>query len=1146
MNNNQAAAHSEEILEESMNTSARYLHSGSRLFRWRNRSTQILLAVAIAFATFPHGIRAQSTNGEINGTVEDTSSATLAGAAVTATNIATGVTYKSTSNNIGFYTIPFVPPGQYTIHVTQAGFRALDRTGVVLQVNETLHLDLVLEAGSVSQTVVVTAAAPVIDTEQSSVDTVVGNHAVMGLPLNGRNVYSLEVLIPGAAPDNVGLFRFNGVRARSNEILVDGVSQVPPETRSAPISPPPIDAIEEFRIATSGYTAEFGSAAGGIVNVATKAGTNHVHGDAWEFLRNDVLNTKNYFTPPGAKKPILRQNQFGGTVGGPVYLPHLYKGRDKTFFFADYEGVRIRTQSVFNVTVPTTAERAGNLSAFLGPQVGTDPNGNPVYTGELFDPATTQTVGGTKVRTPFPGNIIPPGRISPVAQKLLNYYPDPTNSSLTNNLQNATSTGSNTDRYDIRIDENISARNRLFGRWSNYTSNPLQSVPFRGAAGDFASDTGHQRSLSTSFITTLSSRFFNEARGMFLQSKTNDIPYLSNENVAQQLGIGNISNQAGLPEIDISSIQQLGNSASGSWLVDDQRMFDIIDNVTYIRGRDNLKAGTEIRFYRLKIYQPSYANGYFAFRSSQTAEPGTLSSLTGNAVASFLLGESYETQYTETDPGQIASEEYYSGFVQDDRKQTNRLTLNLGLRYEVNSRITPKYNLSSTFDPTTGTVLAGAARPIPALDLANIAPRVGMALDVFGNSSMLARAGFGMFYSPITGMGGNPLNGLPKFPYAYTSIVISPDTISPVSTLSAGPVLTPTYPIGSPQLGYGSAVQLQSKNTAPYVYQWNLGVEHTIGRYTAADVSYVGSASHKFDIGRLNYENIDQVPYSVAKQAAITQGTTNPNTQSLLPWPNFQQVQYLNPRWGNSFYNSLQLKLEQHLRGGVSYMLNYTWAKYIDNGSESYNSLGGDWAADIYNIRPERTNSTAEIPHHFAASFNWSLPFGSDRFYHTSGLLNAIVGDWDINGIVIAQDGQPVDVEQSTITSSTYSLIQRPNSNGNPILHSGRSVARWFNTSVFSAAAPQSLGTSPRNPLRSPGLEDSDIALVKNWHIYDAPSPTTIEFRMEGFNITNTPPLVLATRTTYNPSLTLAQQSFGQITTANSGRVLQAAVKIHF
>jgi hypothetical protein len=1091
-------------------------------------------------------MHAQSTNGGINGTVEDSTLSALPGAAVTATNVATGIDYKATSNASGYYTIPFVPPGNYDLQATMQGFSTLKRSGVTVQVNQTVHLDLVLQTGSVSQTVLVTAAAPAIDTQSASVATVIGNQNVTQLPLNGRNVYSLEVLVPGAAPDNTGRIRFDGVRSRSNEILVDGVSQVPPETRSDPVSPPPVDSIDEFRIATSGYTAEFGSAAGGLINVATKAGTNSAHGDVWEFLRNDVLNTKNYFTPAGHAKPILRQNQFGGTVGGPVYIPRLYNGHDKTFFFADYEGSRIRTQSVFNVTVPTQAMRGGDLSAFLGPQIGQDNNGNPILQGQLYDPATTLTVNGTKVRDPFVGNIIPSGRIDGVAQKLLNYYPKPTNGALSSNLQNATSTGSDTNRYDIRIDDNISAKNRLFGRWSDYRSTPLSSVPFLGATGTFASNKGQQRSLSTSFITTLSASLFNEARGLFLQSKTNNIPYLGNQNVAQSLGIANITNLAGLPAIDISSIQQLGNSASGSWLQDNQRMLVLMDNVTFLHGKNSMKAGTEVRFYRMKIFQPTYYNGYFGFRSGETADPGTLSTKTGNAFGSFLLGDADSTQYTEVDPGQEVNGEYYSGFFQDDLQETKRLMLNLGLRYEVNSRLADKRGLSSTFDPVTQRVLAGAARPNPPLALTNVAPRFGLAFDVFGDSSMLVRAGFGMFYSPITGAGGNPLNGVSKFPYEFTSIATSPDSITPVSTLSAGPVLLPQYSVTSPNLGFGGNVQIQAPNTAPYVYQWNLGIEHTLGRSLVADVSYVGSASHKFDIGRLNYENMNQVPYSVAKQAAIDQGTTNPNTANLRPYPNFNYVEAINPTWGNSFYNSLQLKLEQRVRWGISYLVSYTWAKYIDNGSESYNFLGGSWAADIYNLRLERADSTAEIPQHLVASYVWELPFGRGRTFHMNGLLDAIAGQWQISGLVIAQNGQPVDVEQSTITSSTYSLIQRPNLSGNPILHSGRRVSRWFNTSVFSAAAPQSIGTSPRNPIRSPGLTDADMALVKNWHVHDASPATTVEFRVEAFNLTNTPPLILQTRTTYNPSLSLSQQSFGQITSAGNGRILQAALKVHF
>jgi hypothetical protein len=1101
-----------------------------------------VVVILVSFAVWTQNLEAQSTNGQIGGVVQDSTNSAIPSASVQATNTATNVVYKSTSDSSGNYTILFVPPGTYIVETRAQGFATLKRLGIVVAVNQNLRIDLTLQAGGVDQVVSVTSAAPVIDTQSGSVATVVDNKKVTQLPLNGRNVYSLDALVPGAAPDNTGRIRFNGIRARSNEVLVDGVTQVPPETRSDPVSPPPIDSIDEFRVATSGYSAEFGSAAGGLINVATKAGTNSLHGTLWEFLRNDVLNTANYFSPAGQKKPILRQNQFGAAAGGPVRIPHLYNGHDKTFFFADYEGLRVRNQTVFNVTVPTQAMRNGDFSAFLGAQIGTDAAGNPVYQGQIYDPNSTHVVNGQQVRNPYKNNQIPTG-ISQISKNLLAYYASPTNSALASNLQDATSTGSNTNRYDIRVDENISARNRVFGRWSDYRSSPLTSVPFRGAAGDFDQNIGEQRSLSTSFITTISANLFNEARGLFLQSKTNNVPYLGTKNIAAAVGIPGITNSAGLPAIDISSIQQIGSSASGTFLNDNQRVFAIIDNLTYLRGAHNFKVGTEIRFYRLKIFQPTYYNGYFAFRSAETSAPGSLSSRTGNAFASFLLGTADISEYTEVDPGQLVNGEYYSGFIQDDWKATPRLTLNLGFRYEVNSRLADKRGLSSTFDTATERVLAGPARPIPPLDLSNAGPRLGLAYDILGNQSTLLRSGFGMFYSPITGAGGNPLNGVPKFPYEFTSIATSPDGITPVTTLAAGPVIVPQYSPTDPKLGFGANVQIQSPNTAPYVYQWNLGVEQAFGNTLVADISYVGSAGHKYDIGRLNYENINQVPYSVAKQAAISQGTINPVTANLRPYPNFNYVEPINPRWGNSIYHALQLKLEQHMRGGVSYLLSYTWAKYIDNGSEAYNSLGGSWAQDIYNLRAERTDSTAEIPQRFVASWVWDLPYGRDRHFHMDGLMDALIGEWEISGLATAQDGQPVDVEQATITSNTYSLLQRPNLSGNPVLHSGRSVARFFNTSLFGPAAPQSVGTSPRNPVRSPGLIDADMAVSKRWHVYEEDN---LEFRMEAFNLSNTPPLILQTRTTYNPNLALSQQSFGQITSAGSGRVFQAALKFHF
>jgi Carboxypeptidase regulatory-like domain/TonB-dependent Receptor Plug Domain len=377
------------------------------------RNTVVLLLVC-AFA-----LHAQSTNSQITGTITDRTGASVVAARIVANNVDTGVAYTANSNSSGLYTVPLLPPGNYRVDVTMAQFRPISRSGITLAVSETARIDFTLDLGSVTESIAVTAAAPLIDIEASSVSGVVDNRKITQLPLNGRNVYGLESLVTGAAPDNSGRIRFNGVRSRGNEILVDGVTQVPPETRGDPVAPPPVDSVQEFKISSSSYSAEFGSAAGGLVNVATRAGTNEFHGTLWEFLRNDKLNTRNFFAPPTQPKPVLRQNQYGLAGGGPVRVPHIYDGRNRTFFFADFEGTKVRSQTVYNQTVPTQQMRNGDLSQYLGGAVGTDALGRSVLQGQLYDPASTTTINGQPVRDPFPGDMIPATRINPIALKLL-------------------------------------------------------------------------------------------------------------------------------------------------------------------------------------------------------------------------------------------------------------------------------------------------------------------------------------------------------------------------------------------------------------------------------------------------------------------------------------------------------------------------------------------------------------------------------------------------------------------------------------------------------------------------------------------------------------------------------------------------------
>jgi len=1111
-----------------------------------SRITRVILITALMWCTsYGQGVNV----GGITGIVTDSQGAALPGVNVEVRNIATNVISTATTNDEGNYLVANLIPGSYELSANLPGFKRFVRTGFQVQVAQTLRIDPVMPIGDVAETVVVSGASPLLQTETGSRGEVIDNRKITQLPLNGRNVYSLTALVPGAAPDNTGRIRINGARARSNEYLVDGVTQVNPETRGDPISPPPIDSIEEFKVLTNSFSAEYGNSAGGVISVATKSGANDFQVTLWEFFRNDVLNTRNFFAPPNQRKPVLRQNQFGIAGGGPVFLPRfseggpaLYNGRNRTFFFADYEGLRVRNQSVFNLSVPTLDVRSGDFSRLLGPVIGTDSLGRQIRQGQIFDPATERTVNGVIVRDPFPNNVIPRDRFDRAALRLLEFYPLPTESNvITQNFRRANSTGNDSNRFDARLDHVITANNKIFGRYSYSQGDSLPNAAFRGATGDFEANATTNESITGALTSTLTSTKLNEVRLSYLSRVVDRPPYLADTNVAQQVGIANITTASGLPNIDISDVATLGSNFSGGFIIGEQQVYSLIDNFSLIIGRHSIKFGGEARFYRLSNFQPNALNGRFLFRAAQTAMPGTLQARTGNAFASFLLGSVNQTQYTQQDPGQEISSETFAGFVQDDFKLSRRLTLNLGLRYDLNTRISDTRDFDSTLDLASGRVLAGSAKPDVSLDTNNFAPRFGFALDLVGNQTTVLRGGYGIFFQPIIGGGGNPLGGLPKFPFEFTSNATAIG-VQPVTILSQGPVRQQEFDPTDPRLGFGATVQIQAPNLAPYVQQWNIGLERSLGGNLLIGAAYIGSAGKKLDSGRNGYLNINQVPIEVVQQAARQQNTTTPNTAALRPYPNFNEIQPLLPRYGDSIYHSLQLKAERRFSNDLSFLASYTWSKSIDNASEVFGFTGGSWPQDVYNLRGERAVSTADVPHRLVASYVYELPLGANRLLPLSGLLNTLVGGWQINGITTLASGRPVDVEQSVNTTRTFSLLQRPNITGNPNLpRSQRTLERYFDTSVFSAAAPLNFGTSPRNPFRGPGLVNFDVALIKAFAFSERRG---IEFRAEAFNVTNTPPFQLDTRTTFNPGLPLNQQNFGRITSAGPGRQIQFALKL--
>jgi hypothetical protein len=581
----------------------------------------------LALALFVSVVLAQSAGtGSLTGVAVDGSGATLPGVSITLKNLATNVIITAMTNDAGNYVIQNLVPGAYELTAQNSGFKKFVRTGLQVEVGQTLRIDPEMQVGDVNESVTISSAPPLVQTETGSRGEVIGNRQVTQLPLNGRNVYGLVNLVPGAAPDQAGNIRVNGARARGNEYMVDGVTQVTPVHRGGPVLPPPIDSVEEFKVMTNSYSAEYGNASGAIINVATKSGTNEYRATLWEFFRNDKLNTRNFFAPANSKKPVLRYNQFGVAGGGPFRLPPAlfgplaYDGRDRTFFFANYEGRRIRGQSVFNTTVPTAAMRGGDFSAFLGPAIGTDALGREVRQGQIYDPTTERTVNGRIVRDPIANNILTPSllaRLDPAAVKLLQFFPSPTNAALVQNFIRAASTGSDYNRYEVRADHIFSASQRIFGRYSSSKQPTLANVPFRGAGLDVDVNNNFVKNVAVSLNSTLTPTSLNEFRFAFLRLQPTRLPYLSGRNVSQEVGIPNISFNFGLPIIDIAGLQPLG--FGGSVLQEDHRALSFIDNFTLVRGAHSLRFGGEYRKLQIQNFQPGAPQGNFAFRTAQTA-----------------------------------------------------------------------------------------------------------------------------------------------------------------------------------------------------------------------------------------------------------------------------------------------------------------------------------------------------------------------------------------------------------------------------------------------------------------------------------------------------------------------------------------------
>jgi hypothetical protein len=1048
----------------------------------------------------------QAGKAELFGTIRDPQGLVAPKAKVTGEEQATGARFEGIADGRGEYHLLGLAAGQYALAVEKPGFRPYRQDGIALRIGDQIRLNVTLELGPVSQSLEVNAQASLLETASGSVSYHVGQPQLETLPLDGRNFIPLVALSPGVALPGGGslLPRIDGSRPRTNEYLYDGISVLQPEPGQVAFYPV-VDAIAEFRLNLNAYSPEYGRSNGGTVIVIGKSGGNQFHGALFEFLRNEDLNARNYFAQPG-RRPEFRRNQYGLTAGGPFR-------RNKTFFFADWQGTRLRTGIARQSVVPTLAQRSG------------------VFAAPVYDPTTSP-------RTPFPNNSIPSARIDPLALQVLQHYPYPTSTAANNYIR----TGVEPDRqdqFDGRVDQVFNEKRRAFVRYSHLRDDDTP-VPFLpDGSGNIASGvTGHAITrgdgLASEYDWALSPSTLNQARFGYTRRHVNQTS-LQNGGITIP-GAPVSAFPSTLPIFTVTGYQQIGPTTAANTNFTTS-VTEFLDTFSMVRGRHTLKFGTDLRREALDIVNPANPTGSYAFTTTgSNSSTGT----GGNALASLLLGQ--VNAFSIDIQNQALQERAHIAefFAGDEWKASARLTLNLGVRYTLNFPSTEVNNHGAVFNLNTQTL--DFPRTARELECCDFGPRAGLAYRL--GESWVIRSGYGMVWFEQTGI--TSAFTLPQFPFVQTVGQQSQDNINPALALSNGPTVQVAPP--NPNSGLGQGVFGVDRNVGSgNSQQWNFTVQKTFGRDLNFEIGYLGSKNTHLGLPE---SNLNQLPAArLAMGSALTVKVPNPNygqipissslgqptiaqQQLLRAFPRFTNVALFRDNVADSEYEALQMKLEKRFSRGLTFTFAYTFSKLIDDASTYFSqtiftgpALTTIGAADAFNRTLERDVSSGDIPRVFSAGWVYRIP----RWWKISG--------WEIGGLVRIQAGDAVPVTQATNTLSAFGYaVQRPNRIGNPNDFAGRGASQWFNKSAFTAAAQFGIGDSSRNPVRGPGLQDADLMLGKTFRISERAS---LEFRAEVFNVSNTPPL-------NDPNGSFGSAAFGTIASAGNPRDFEFAGKLRF
>jgi hypothetical protein len=1151
------------------------------------------------------GLLGQVDTGRLLGTIRDASGSTVPGAKVAITNEGTGLRLTMETREDGSYIFTPIRSGSYTVEVEANGFQKARRTGVTVNIQQQSVVDFTLSPGEVTTTVDVTEQLPVLQTQSGSVGETVAARTINNLPLSGRNYTFLARLTAGVThgqPEGRGLnangwFAANGTRPAQNNYLLDGIdnnsNNVDFLSGAAYVVRPPVDAINEFKLQTSSFSAEFGRAGGAVLNATLKSGSNNFHGSAWEFLRNDKLDAADFFQNANRqRKGAFRQNQFGVAGGGRLV-------RDKTFWFADYEGTRISQAIPLSATVPTAAQRASGWTDFsdlirLQSGTRTDALGRTFPIGTVFDPSSARQVDATRwVREAFPGNLVPRSRLNPNTIKLIELYPSPTAASLVGNY--GVNRGATTDvnSFDVRIDHNFSASDQLFGRYSYSDSPRFRPGPFEGVAdgGGFndGNETVRTQGAALSYTHLFSATLINEARIGFNRERVYRVQPFGDDtsNIPSTFGIQGIpqiKGNGGLPGLSIGGLSNLGPT---DWLVSERfsNTLQFSENLTKIYKSHTFKGGFEAQKIDFPWTAPPTARGRFSFGGTYTSVPevgdgstGRVQFLLSPAMASTPRGNELlggANSVSASNFGSVSNNKYYLGsYFQDDWKITSKLTLNLGLRWDFFSQVGEKHGAQGNFVPappgqaqfliparrqgkpelsqsfidalrTDGIQLVHTDEYGSGLGIsqrANFAPRIAFAYQM--RAKTVIRGGYGIYYGAFENRGGAPNLGY-NYPFQFSFSFPSDNSVSPVryadgsiGTLERGLLGIPmdTRLVRAPGLAFRG---IEFRYKTPYVQSYNFTVQQDLGANTSIDAGYVASLSRHVEA----FSGTNHVPLILPPGL---------NPQNYVPFRTFARGSSYATTNGNAHYHSMQGKVTRRVADGLNFLFAYTWAKTFTNAGDLLNGggIGGFRAPNVpgWGIKKDMALASFDVRHAAVFSGTYDFPVGKGRRFASgmSGVTNAILGAWSSNWILTLYDGQPQTVGCTRATTSGLGCVALMT--GEP-LYVGK-VEQFYNPGAFRDPAPATtVGQADFGPLgggrtqvTGPPLRKFDFSIFKSFQVHEN---KRAEFRLESFNLTNTPSFALPGNLNFAD-----RNNFGRIfatrNNPNDARQIQLALKFYW